>query len=119
MAEDLPEKCDEISSVSFRQNKLVGIEYPGYVEDVNKMLQTIGGEEAVTQTNDGNPTRLELCYRPEDPYCHPMCGDSFPTSNLLLRVKKKRKKGGTAKKEEVKYEQEILGIVDTTFRYKK
>lgn len=108
---------DSCSRVTFRQNKLVGIEYPGYVENVQTMLQTLGGEEAITQTNNGNPTRLELSFRPGDPYCHPMCGDRFPTSNLLLRVRKKRRKRNTAGTEEVKYEQEILGIVDTTFRY--
>ena len=106
------------SEVSFRQNKLVNVEYPGYVENVQHMLQSLGGEEAVSRTNEGNPARLELVFRPDDPYCHPMCGDRFPTSNLLLRVKKKRKKKkkDEAGIDEVKYEQEILGIVDTTYR---
>lgn len=83
------------------------------------MLETLGGEEKVTRTFSNSTRRLELSFRPEDPYAHAVCADRFPTANLLLRVKRRRKKQreGTSQPEEVKYEQEILGIVGNTFKF--
>lgn len=105
--------------ITVNQGKFVDVEYPGYIKDENNMLQTLGGEETVSRTFSKPTRRLELSFRPEDPYAHVVCADRYPTANLLLKVKRRRKKQkeGTNEPEEVKYEQEILGIVGNTYKY--
>ena len=104
--------------ITFNQVKFVGIEYPGYIKDENQMLETLGGEETVAKTYSSPGRRLELSFRPVDPYCHAVCGDRYSTPNLLLRVKQRKKKSrdGSNQSTVVKYEQEILGIVANTFK---
>lgn len=69
-----------------------------------------------------DPTkRLELYFRPEDPYCHPVCANRFSTSSLLLRVRRKtrRQKGAPPPDShpEVIFDVEILGIVSTIYKF--
>ena len=126
MAEDMDENLEENRSVSssnngqitFNQVRLVGIEYPGYIKDETRMLETLGGEDTVARTFSSPARRLELSFRPGDPYCHAVCADRYPTANLLLRVKqrKKKRREGSDEPPEVKYEQEILGIVGNTYK---
>ncbi|XP_078350736.1 general transcription factor 3C polypeptide 5-like [Oculina patagonica] len=127
MAEELNSSQDVSTAVSsanggqitVNQVKFVGVEYPGYIRDENHMLETLGGEDTVSRTYSNSARRLELSFRPEDPYAHAVCGDRYPTANLLLRVKrwKKKQREATSEPEEVKYEQEILGIVGNTFKF--
>ncbi|CAA6671111.1 unnamed protein product [Spirodela intermedia] len=99
------------------------VHYPGYPASVSRAVETLGGLEEIgkkrslgtrrveTRPENRNDSRLELRFRPEDPYCHPAFGDLRPCSGLLLKVskkrkktkkKKKKKKQNTNKKEEVK-----------------
>ncbi|CAG8826657.1 3957_t:CDS:2, partial [Racocetra persica] len=39
-----------------------------------------------------NEDLLELRFRPDNPFCHPINGDIIPTANLLLKVTRRRKK---------------------------
>lgn len=68
----------------------------------------------------GDPTkRLELYFRPKDPYCHPVCANRFSTSSLLLRVRRKTKQGlpGPEARPQVTFDVEILGTVPTIYRF--
>jgi hypothetical protein len=58
----------------------------GYVRDVARMMDTLGGEEALVQAGP-----LELRYRPDDPLSHPLYGELHRTPcNLLLRLTRPR-----------------------------
>ncbi len=95
--------------------RLVCIEYPGYVNDISKALKTLGGEAQVTATLTDPLRRVGMYFRPNDPYYRQNFGDRFPVTDLLMKVKrKKRMKNGM---EEVKYECEILGVIDTVVKY--
>lgn len=65
--------------------------------------------------------RLELYFRPQDPYCHPLCANRFSTTSLLLRVRKKvrrqRAAPGPGTQPEVAFDMEILGIVSTIYKF--
>ncbi|NWI70125.1 TF3C5 factor, partial [Todus mexicanus] len=66
--------------------------------------------------------RLELYFRPKDPYCHPVCANRFPTSTMLLKVRRRTKKKKQLDTEEqtqpeVQFEMEILGIVTTIYKF--
>ncbi|GBC00423.1 hypothetical protein RclHR1_03850021 [Rhizophagus clarus] len=98
------------------------IEYPGYVKNINRVLHTLGGEKGLKKAI--NEDLMELRFRPDDPFCHPINGDVIPTSNLLLKVTRRKKK----QNENVNYEEEkanlkdvkfdILGIISKTCRFR-
>lgn len=96
--------------------RLVCVEYPGLVRDVSAMLRTLGGEEGVSRIYADPGKRLELYFRPKDPYCHPVCANRFPASAMLLRVKRRsrRKRLG---EQDVQFEMEIMGIVTTVYKF--
>ncbi|CAG8472945.1 1742_t:CDS:2 [Racocetra fulgida] len=58
------------------------VEYPGNVKNIDKALQTLGGQKGLKK----------LRFRPDNPFCHPINGDIIPTANLLLKVTRRRKK---------------------------
>ncbi|KAG8447581.1 hypothetical protein GDO86_014910 [Hymenochirus boettgeri] len=106
-----------------RTKSMVCVEYPGLVKDVDKMLQTLGGEEGVSKTYADPTKRLELYFRPKDPYCHPLCGNRFPTTTMILRVRKEIR-GNKAQEpntpppaEEGPISMEIIGIVGTVYKF--
>ncbi|CAG8570655.1 8679_t:CDS:2 [Diversispora eburnea] len=97
----MEEKTAEISLADLPQyekapNKIIpsqqlfSVEYPGYVKNMDKILQTLGGRKGLKKAV--NEDLMELRFRPGDPFCHPINGDVIPTSNLLLKVSWKRKK---------------------------
>ncbi|KAM7092316.1 general transcription factor 3C polypeptide 5 [Molossus nigricans] len=104
-----------------RERRLVCVEYPGMVRDVSKMLSTLGGEEGVSRIYADPTKRLELYFRPKDPYCHPVCANRFSTSSLLLRVRRKTKRQegvpGPEPHPQVTFDVEILGIVPTIYKF--
>uniref|UniRef100_A0A8C0GIB1 General transcription factor 3C polypeptide 5 n=1 Tax=Chelonoidis abingdonii TaxID=106734 RepID=A0A8C0GIB1_CHEAB len=123
-ASDLPDPGGEQGSAVLelpRGPRLVCVEYPGLVRDVGKMLQTLGGERGVSRIYADPGKRLELYFRPKDPYCHPVCANRFPTSSMLFKVKRKiRRKQLEAEGEtqqEVKFEMEVLGVVSTVYKF--
>ncbi|KAM6431192.1 general transcription factor 3C polypeptide 5 isoform 2-T2 [Liasis olivaceus] len=103
-----------------REKRLVCVEYPGVVQDVGKTLLTLGGEEGVSRIYADPTKRLELYFRPKDPYCHPVCANRFPTSSMLLKVKKKTRRTQTEAgglEEEIDFEVEILGVISTVYKF--
>ncbi|KAL7980943.1 hypothetical protein Chor_002097 [Crotalus horridus] len=103
-----------------REKRLVCVEFPGVVQDVGKTLQTLGGEEGVSRIYADPSKRLELYFRPKDPYCHPVCANRFPTSSMLLKVKKKTRQKRTEEgglEEQTKFEVEILGVISTLYKF--
>ena len=110
---------------------LVCVEYPGFVKNVDRMLKTMGGVEQISETYSESSRRLEMCFRPDDPYCHSVFADLYPVNGLLLKVKRRRRKPkkiqedkqlqAAAKPEDEswEYEQEVLGIVKSVYRYNR
>jgi general transcription factor 3C polypeptide 5 (transcription factor C subunit 1) len=74
------------------------IEYPGYVrpESVSKAIHSLGGQSCIDRAFRRSAPRedslLELNLRPDNPFSHPLLGDLVPTSNVLLRVVKRKLK---------------------------
>ena len=103
----------------FDTRNLVCIEYPGYIKNVDQMLKTIGGEESLSKTYFKSKRRIELHFRPEDPYCHSVCGDLHDARALLVKVRRRRKKRqpGDETDHPWEYEQKVCGIVHKAYRY--
>lgn len=64
------------------------IEYPGFVQDQEAALASLGGIDAVTAVvgSDSRQAELALRFRPGDALAHPVTGARSPTQGLLLRV---------------------------------
>ncbi|KAM6902127.1 general transcription factor 3C polypeptide 5 [Xenentodon cancila] len=102
------------STVQLRDKRLVCVDYPAVVHSVDRMLETLGGEQTVTKTYADPNRRLELRFRPQDPFCHSACGNRLPSSNILLRVRRRvRKKDPN----DAEIQMEMVGIIGTTYKF--
>lgn len=70
--------------------RMVMIEYPGFVKNQDKALATLGGVETIEKVFESQKNRLELKFRKSDPYSHPAYGDQVPRKCLVLRIKKNK-----------------------------
>ncbi|XP_038590467.1 LOW QUALITY PROTEIN: general transcription factor 3C polypeptide 5-like [Micropterus salmoides] len=102
------------STVELQDTKLVCVEYPAVVSSVDKMMDTLGGEQVVSKTFGLPNKRLELRFRPQDPFCHSLCGNRFPSSNLLLRVRRRVRKNDP---KDAEIRMDILGVIGTTYKF--
>ncbi|KAH9801326.1 peroxiredoxin-2B [Citrus sinensis] len=62
----------------------------GYPSSTSRAIQTLGGSEAILKARSSKSNKLELRFRPEDPYSHPAFGEVRPCNNLLLKISKKK-----------------------------
>ncbi|KAH8118324.1 RNA polymerase III transcription factor IIIC subunit-domain-containing protein [Phellopilus nigrolimitatus] len=103
------------------------IEFPGYVEEnsVPNAVQRLGGQAAIERAFKRNATKvesfLELSWRPEQPFAHPIPGSVVQSNNILLKVTKRRRKrkevegmGGT----EGDFLAEAVGVITKTARFR-
>uniref|UniRef100_A0A8C6NL56 Ral transcription factor IIIC subunit 5 n=1 Tax=Nothobranchius furzeri TaxID=105023 RepID=A0A8C6NL56_NOTFU len=58
--------------------------------------------------------RLELRFRPQDPFCHSVCGNRLPSTNLLLRVRRRVRKKDP---KDAEIQMDIVGIIATTYKF--
>jgi len=101
---------------------LLSIEFPGYVkestESVEKFIEMCGGMSAIVKTYErsmgGKQSSIDLRYRPDNPYHHPIPGEVLNSANLLLRIVRRRKKG----QEEWQENAEIVGVIGKTCRFR-
>lgn len=98
------------------QKRLILIEYPGVVKNVDKMLETLGGMANLKKVFSNSSLRLQLKFRPNDPFAHCAIADKLQTNSLWVRTSKKRltyADGST----EIKYETSIVGVIEATYRF--
>ena len=105
------------------------VEYPGYVkpESAPPAIERLGGQHAIDAAfrratgRDRVESLLELRLRPGNPYAHPIPGEVVPTSNLVLKVvkrKRKRKDGDPGDGAIGEYTVEAVGVVPKTARFR-
>lgn len=109
--EDVPGSS---STVELQDNKLVCVEYPGVFSSADRMLATLGSEQKVTKTYANPSKRLELRYRPQDPFCHSLYGNRVPSGNLLLRVRRRVRKNDP---KDAEIHMDMLGVIGTTYKF--
>jgi general transcription factor 3C polypeptide 5 (transcription factor C subunit 1) len=92
---------------------ITAVEFPGFVRNPRRAMQMLGGEKAIAEACEGGGY-LKLSFRPEEPSCHPVFGDSKPTSRtLLLRVSKHK-----AAPAEEPAKCQIVGKIISTCRFR-
>ena len=67
---------------------------PGSVP--TEALETLGGVAAVGRATASEAPTLELHFRPQDALCHPVVGDLVKTTNMLVRIKRRKRDGAVA-----------------------
>lgn len=120
-AKEAMEACP-ITPESNSNKEVICVEYPGVVQNTESMLETLGGTVNLCKVFSDKSRRMELRFRPEDPYCKPTCGTRSQSSNLLVRVKRVRvtKKCGKCDKSSQPKEEirtEVLAPIQSTFTF--
>ncbi|EOA19645.1 hypothetical protein CARUB_v10003057mg [Capsella rubella] len=64
------------------------VHYPGYPSSISRALDTLGGIQGITAARESTSNKLELHFRPEDPYAHPAWGEQRPCNGFLLKISK-------------------------------
>lgn len=96
--------------------ELIGIEYPGIIKNVDKMIATLGGIEDISR-DFIKKDRLQVRFHPENMYCKPAFGERHPSNGFLMKIrtKKSNKKDINAKREICGIE--MVGFVRTMYKF--
>ena len=86
------------------------IEYPGFVKNVDKALNTLGGVSTIDKVNKSEKDRLELKFRRADPLSHSAYGDRVAKKGLVLRIRRSK----TSQNEE-QFSISVVGKVQTVY----
>jgi len=105
-----------MTSVNLKR-QLVSIEYPGLVENEDEAIKTMGGILAMSTAHCQPNRKIELRFRPKDPFCKPAYGERLQTSNLLIKVVKKTRRNKQTLVEDVRYEIQVEGVIVSTYRF--
>ncbi|XP_038888320.1 general transcription factor 3C polypeptide 5-like [Benincasa hispida] len=62
------------------------VHYPGYPLSKRRAIESLGGTQSILKVRDIQSSKLELRFRPEDPYSHPTYGELRPCSCFLLKI---------------------------------
>ncbi|KAF9896888.1 tau 95 subunit of transcription factor TFIIIC, partial [Lobosporangium transversale] len=72
------------------ERKIFSIEFPGHVQNLDKAIEALGGEKAITNAYHGGAP-LDLRYRTKDPFSIPIHGQTISTGNFLLKATRRYK----------------------------
>lgn len=107
--------------------RVYSVEYPGYVQStsVSEAVRTLGGQQALEKAfrKSSKPDAfLELRYRPDNPFAHPIAGEVVQTNSILLKVVKRRKRAVGASSDGQgrvgEYTVEPVGLIPGTARFR-
>lgn len=105
------------------------IEYPGFVKNLDKALDTMGGMEAIERVFDSQKDRLELKFRKSDPLAHAAYGDRSQKKCLVLRIKRSKAvkcdqqnpQASTSKEDssshDDKYDLNVIAALQTSYKF--
>ncbi|KAL0533309.1 hypothetical protein IC582_030122 [Cucumis melo] len=62
------------------------VHYPGYPSSKHRAIESLGGTQSILKVRGLQSNKLELRFRPADPYSHPTYGELRPCSCLLLKI---------------------------------
>ncbi|OCB90890.1 hypothetical protein A7U60_g1915 [Sanghuangporus baumii] len=103
------------------------VEFPGFVQDGSekRAIEHLGGQAAIERVFKRNAPKshslLELSWRPENPFAHPVPGAIVNANNILLKVtkrKRKRRNGEELPIPEGEFVAEAVGVIPKTVRFR-
>ncbi|KAM4105598.1 hypothetical protein ACB094_04G003700 [Castanea mollissima] len=70
-------------------NEAFAVHYPGYPSSTSRAVDSLGGAQALLKARSSPSNKLELRFRPDDPYSHPAFSELRPcNNNFLLKISK-------------------------------
>ncbi|KAK5646522.1 hypothetical protein RI129_004986 [Pyrocoelia pectoralis] len=105
--------------------KLLCIEYPGSVDNVNKMIQSLGGMHNIEMAVGNFNRRLELKFRPDDLFCKPCWGDKDFNCCLLVKITLRKPvnneptSSNTVDINQATYSYKPIGVIPMTFKFNR
>lgn len=126
-------KSDPVTAAERKQlpNQTVfSVEYPGYVNNTNEAIETLGGYRRIQKAasgvrgSKGELTNLDIRFRYNDPTSHPIEGTNSSTNNLLIKVTKKKRRPkalstGDSEGEATQVTAKVVGVIARTARFHK
>ncbi|KAF9429773.1 tau 95 subunit of transcription factor TFIIIC [Podila epigama] len=91
---------DNVKSQPWPEEKLFSIELPAHVQSIERVIDALGGERAISNAYLGGAS-LDLRFRYQDPFSTPIQGQTVDTNNILMKVTKRyrvKRKAGTSKR---------------------
>lgn len=88
------------------------VEFPGYVRNYQAAVNTLGGVDALTKAASSDDSVLQLRFRPDDPYAHPLYGERQAAKGLLLKIARK-----VADPSQGSVTAEVLACVNSKFTF--
>lgn len=99
-------------------NKLVLVEYPGMVKNPDRMIDTLGGINHISEVFNNALGRLPLKFHPDNVYSKPAMGDQSPGTGVLLKVTIRRPKDPKSQKPVVTKDVAVVGVVQSKYQFK-
>ncbi|CAN8265036.1 unnamed protein product [Cochlearia groenlandica] len=96
-------------SGNFPSKETFVVHYPGYPSSISRAVETLGGIQGITSVRESTSKKLELNFRPEDPYAHPAWGEQHPFNGFLLRISKEN-----VKQDSLPESQPVVATSDTS-----
>ncbi|XP_064395754.1 general transcription factor 3C polypeptide 5-like isoform X2 [Halichondria panicea] len=84
---------DRVFASIVEQRKLFCVELPAIVENEDRAISCLGGINAISKAHSESGAALEMRFRPEDRYCKPALAREDKVTNLVLRVRRRRRQG--------------------------
>lgn len=98
--------------------KLVCVQYPGIVKNVDKAIETLGGLEQLQIATGNVKTNLELNFRPTSLYSKPSVSEKDTKPLLLVKVRyKKSEENEKATNEVIDYN--VVGMSALSFKFNR
>ncbi|KAK0191277.1 RNA polymerase III transcription factor IIIC subunit-domain-containing protein [Armillaria mellea] len=103
------------------------VEYPGRVKptSVPEAIHTLGGQSSLDSAFRHAVSKaeslVELSFRPDNPFSHPIPGEVVASNAILLKVVKRKKKKKPEDPEDGnigEYTTEALGVIPKTIRFR-
>ncbi|KAJ3381547.1 tau 95 subunit of transcription factor TFIIIC [Lobulomyces angularis] len=108
--------ADQNSITRLPQMEFFVVEYPGYVNNIDNVLQTLGGIGEIQKgfLKEELP-HINLKFRKNDIFSHPVVGEVVTTTNLVLKTVTRRNKL-TGNISSTKHE--VVGVATKTARFR-
>ncbi|KAK9707969.1 Tau95 Triple barrel domain [Popillia japonica] len=103
------------STIHDFHTKLVCIDYPGIVNNVGKMIETLGGMAEIERNISTKRKMLSLKFRPGDKYSKPTWSDLDKKPGILVKLTPKESVAAA----EPDYNYEVVGITALTYSFNK
>lgn len=100
--------------------ELTRLDFPGYVQNIEKAVNMLGGSHAIFQSITSKDTPLKINFRPNDQLGHEISSSSSDDPCILLKIKRLRKYkivNGEKQLIGTEYVAEFVGRSSQTFEF--